>query len=229
MKAWIFVGIASVVTVGVLFWHRREVRTPPAALDHPSDEAPRTARTSRNVARPPSLPVTIQPTNEARPAPLPLNVAELPVTPQLEEAQHALEKTYGPMWVNILNNWLARRAQLASCGVRQQGAIMLEIRANADADSGGKTFTTNQVRIINSSFSGRDAEQVKQCVDGTVLHEVKEAALEGPNGVRMNPSRATEFDIVEFPVESDRLYTFLKTGVWADFGSGPIRKKYGWD
>jgi hypothetical protein len=78
---------------------------------------------------------------------------------------------------------------------------------------GGKTFTTHEVRIVNSSYTGGGTELIKQCVDGAVLHEVKEAALEGPNGRRMNPRAATEFDIVEIPVETDRLYTFLKTGV----------------
>jgi hypothetical protein len=229
MKPSILIVIAIVAVGGMLFWHRREVSAPAAAVTPPAGESLHTTAVRRGPSGFPAFAAGVPPVNGERPAPLPLNVADLPASPELENAERALEKTYGPMWVNILNNWLARRAQLAACGIRAPGGIMMEIRANVDPDSGGKTFTTHQVRIINSSFSGRDADQVKQCVDGAVLHEVKEAAIEGPNGVRMNPNQATEFDIVEFPIENDRLYTLLKTGVWDSFSSMPIRKKYGWD
>jgi hypothetical protein len=163
----------------------------------------------------------------ARPAALPLRLDDVAVTPGLEAGLRQLEQEYGPMYRIMLDKELARRAQLQTCGIHDHGAVLVEIRSAADPDTDGKTMTAHTVRIVKSSFDGASAERVKECVQGAILHETVETALDGPSGVHMDPRKAVEFDFVAFPIEDDEIYAFLRTGSMEAFHARETKRVLG--
>jgi hypothetical protein len=149
------------------------------------------------------------------------------MSPALEKGLMQLSEEYGPMYTAVLDAMLARRAQLASCGIQDEGAVIIKIHSVADKDTGGKTMTADGVRIERSTFTNEAAARVEACIQKYVLHETTEAALDGPNGTKMDPEEAVEFDLVDFPIERDEDYDFLNTGSLEAFHHRATKQRYG--
>jgi hypothetical protein len=234
MKTVVKIVSVLVLAGGALWWfastrtasqQKREAAVEPQQRG----EASVTTRAARSV--PARSVTTFRTTTPAvvadAPKTLPLNHDDIPMTPELQKGFAGLEREYGPMFLARLDGELSRRAQLATCGINDVGALVVEIHYSTDPD--GKTMTANEVKIdkMGNSFQGAVADKAKECVQNAILHETVPFDRRGPRGLLMDPDEALVYDIVKFPVETDELYEFLQTGALASYHAMETKQTYG--
>jgi hypothetical protein len=162
-----------------------------------------------------------------RPPALPLSYKDVPPTAELERAYRSLEDEYGPMFFSLLEGMLARRAQIATCGIKEQGAVWAEIHFSVAPDH--KTMLASEINFDrNISFAEETAETARECIRSAVLHEQDPYVVGGPPGREMDDSDSiVVYDLISFPIEDDELYELFSRASPAAFHATQTKKKYG--
>jgi hypothetical protein len=240
MKTRLGVLLAMAVVVGAWIFHARHATDPPRVA----------APTARAETAAPIAPVAHQPRSgygEPRPPvpspavaeghtarTLPLSTADVPVTPKLEEALRALYKTYGPGLTTWIDGKLARRAELAKCGISEPGAAKFAIRSLVDHNAG--THTVEELDDIETSYQGEMNDLVVACIRKAVVGKVEAHVSEVPSWFNDEQRRdwrdsplEFEIDTVSFPIEDDELYQLFSEGRASAYQEANTKSRYGWE
>jgi hypothetical protein len=216
---------------------RRPSVSGPAPVASPGDEHATVAPPPRQSRRLPVKPRSVTPSpagaESAPPKKLPLSVAEVPLTPKLDEAYQELYKTFGPGITTWINNKLARRAELAKCGINEPGAAKFVLRSQVDHENG--TQKIDQLVGVVTSFQGEMDDIVVRCIHDAVMGKVEKYTSETPDWfaeeVRQewkdNPL-LHEIDTVSFPIENDELYKLFTDARASAYQESETKAQYGW-
>jgi hypothetical protein len=209
---------------------------PPASAVTRGDEAP--ASHVVHSARLPPLQARSTASSsagaESHPVPkLPLSTAEVPLTPKLDEAYQELYKTYGPGVTTWIDVKLARRAELAKCGISEPGAAKFVLRSRVDQKAG--TQTVEELVSIVTSYQGEMNDIVIACVRDAVIGKVEKHVSAVPAWFNAEQRRDWqdspldhEIDTVSFPIQDDELYRLFSEGRVSAYQETETKAQYGW-
>lgn len=242
MKTTLGVVLAIAVAVGIFVAHRSGAHPSHnlvRAMAHDPLAARGEAPPAQRIPRQPRIPViqvraTPSSTGaESRPPHLPLSTAEVPITPELDSAYQELKKTFGPGVMTWIDGKLARRAELAKCGIDEPGAAKFVLRSRVDFKTG--TQKVEELVSITTSYEGEMNDIVVDCIRKAVVGKVEKHVSEVPAWFNDEQRRDWqdspldhEIDTVGFPIENDELYQLFNTGRASAYQETETKTRYGW-
>jgi hypothetical protein len=236
MKTTLGVLLAMVIVVGAWIFHTRRAPNAPRIA----------AQTARDQAAAPLARLPRMAYGKARatvPSPagaesravrkLPLSTAEVPLTPKLEDAYRELNKTFGPGVMKWIDGKLARRAELAKCGISDPGGAKFVLRSRVDHQAG--THTVEELVAVSTSYEGEMNDIVTDCIREAVMGKVEAHVSEVPSWFNdeqrndwQNSLLEHEIDTVSFPIEDDELYQLFSDGRASAYQETNTKAQYGW-
>jgi hypothetical protein len=164
---------------------------------------------------------------------LPLSTAEVPITPELDKAYQELYKTYGPGVTTWIDVKLARRAELAKCGITEPGAAKFVLRSRVDFKTG--TQEVEELVDIVTSYKDETNDIAIGCIRNAVIGKVEKHVAAVPTWFSDEQRRDWqdspldhEIDTVSFPIETDELYQLFTNARASAYQESETKGKYGW-
>ncbi len=164
---------------------------------------------------------------------MPLSTAEVPISPELDKAYQELFRTFGPGVTTWIDVKLARRAELAKCGITARGAAKFVVRSRVDFKTG--TQKVEELVDMVTSYKGEMNAAVIACIRNAVIGKVEKHVAAVPSWFNDEQRRGWqdspldhELDTVSFPIEADELYQLFTNARASAYQESETQARYGW-